>query len=819
MSALKHAYKLAKNGEAVECKPKDRFSLFITHNQTNTATFLSWPELVKLSNKPTIGPKDKAKLITSFISNGKTKEHAEKAEHWALVIDHDHDDLTETQLKDKYEPYQVAYNAFTTSSHQQIDAKHLQAQNRWKAVIPLACSGGADQVEPIENGLALLFGADLAQANIQQGFYAPNKLTHDAPYSSFCEELYPMLDINDIGHPLIVDAFNALEKHEQEQTKQAEQAPAKPRDIPEQGGIIDKVNAADTLASLIEQYGYKRKRKGWLSPQSESGQAGVYILKSNDGKERLYSHHGETDPLSKLNHNGHSLDAFDVIVCLRFNGDTKEAVKVLANELDREENKQRQREHMANKNAPIADINALFDMTEETKPHCASKTNVDLLAPPGLAGEICKQMKLIARRPCPELYPFAALHLIALVGRKRKSIFTSKLNLITLAIAPTAAGKEKAQDAVKRSAHDQYCSNLIHGNAGSFKDLIYNLLDGDGASLYIVDEVHSFLGSMKSNNAQTYETKMEAEILTMNSTELYTFRGMEKRQLSENYQKQIKSLEKAIENSGSNEDETNKLNKALERNKRQLDWLENGLPDPFFSMMGHSVPERLDSFIKADNIASGFLGRTLVTRCPDTRAKLRRTQVDEHELALIEINIMNGLNNVRRGRDVIDVTDDAAEYLNSCIDWYEEDEQLNHHIAGGIYARAPEHLYRVATILALDEGTINLEHVRYADALVKQSINDVSYILLKAYNEADGAEEKQVIEHARQIIHRNCKGQGLPESSIKQLVIKPKGWKELQANDLKRDRFKELVETMISNEELEIKEDGRRKRYLSRSVV
>ncbi|MBD3655511.1 hypothetical protein [Marinobacter sp.] len=469
--------------------------------------------------------------------------------------------------------------------------------------------------------------------------------------------------------------------------------------------------------------------------------------------------------------------------------------------------------------APKADINALFNNPEEPEPKPPSRASVDLLNPPGLAGVICKYMNMTARRPRPELYPFAALHLMALIGRKRQNVFGAKHNLMTLAIAPTAAGKEKAQDTVKRLAKEHYCSNLVFGNAGSFKDLIYNLLEGDGASLYIVDEVHSLLGSMKDKNAATYEKKMEADILTMNSTELYTFRGIEKRSLMDIYQKQASQLEKALDEAGDDTEKAEKLERALAKAQRRVDWLENGLPDPFFSLMGHSVPERLDSFIRVDNIASGFLGRTLVTRCPDTRAKLRRTPVDEGEQALCEFTIDEGLQRIRRSGTTIAANDEAADYLEACIDWYEADEQLNHHIAGGIYARAPEHLFRVASILALEEGTITLEHARYADALVKQSIDDVSYILLKAYSEGDGAQERGVMEHARQTVHRNCKAPGLPESRLKQLVTKPKGWADLQNKDKTRDRFRELVESMVAAGELEKVTDGRKERYLSRAVV
>lgn len=444
---------------------------------------------------------------------------------------------------------------------------------------------------------------------------------------------------------------------------------------------------------------------------------------------------------------------------------------------------------------------------------------IDLLNPPGLAGEVCRLLNATARRPRPELYPLAALHLMALVGRKRESVFTSKLNLMTLAIAPTAAGKEKAQDTTKRLAKLQYCSNLIHGNAGSFKDLIINLLDGDGGNLYIVDEVHSLLDTMKSKNAQTYESKMEAEILTMFGTELYTFRGIEKRDLMNNYLKDSARIEKALDEAAETSPDREKLQRAKEKITRHLDWLENGLPDPFLSLMGHSVPERLDSFIKLDNVTSGFLGRTLVVRCPETREKLRRQPVDGHAVALMESNIEEGLQRIRRSTQTVTPDTEAAAYLNDCVDWYDDDEQLNHHLLGGLYARAPEHLYRIATLLGLEQGTITLAHAQYAHALVKQSLKDVHYILLKAYADSEQAGEKAIIEHARQTIHRQCKGSGETLSRLTQIVTKPKGWQNLQAKDVKRNRLAELLDRMEASGELEKVKDGRRERYLSRAIV
>jgi len=444
---------------------------------------------------------------------------------------------------------------------------------------------------------------------------------------------------------------------------------------------------------------------------------------------------------------------------------------------------------------------------------------VDLLNPPGLAGDICRYIDMMARRPRPELYPFAAMHLMALVGSKRSSVYTEKLNLTTLAIAPTAAGKEVAQDAIKRLANLVYCSKYIHGNAGSFKELVINLLEGDGASLYTVDEVHSFLGSMNHKNAATYETKMEAEILTMSTTQLYTFRGSEKRHLIKAYKDDLKSLEKVLEGKDDDSEETKKLRRIAEQTRNRIEWLENGLPNPFFSLMGHSVPERMDSFIKLENIDSGFIGRALIMRCPESREKLRRKIPRNGEEAFLEVSIIEALTRIKRDGLIIDATPDAADYLDAAVDWYDDDDQRNHPVVGGIYARAPEHLFRVATILALSRGTIELEHAKYAHAMVKQSIADVMYILLKALAESSSGQEWDVKEHGRQTVHRNTKGTGETYSKLEHLVTKPKSWQEMQRKDVTRDYFAELIEWMLTQGELEKVTNGRRERYRSKAVV
>ena len=116
---------------------------------------------------------------------------------------------------------------------------------------------------------------------------------------------------------------------------------------------------------------------------------------------------------------------------------------------------------------------------------------------------------------------------------------------------------------------------------------------------------------------------------------------------------------------------------------------------------------------------------------------------------------------IQLDRRIIGVTDEAEQFIDECIDWYDEDEQRNDPVIGGIFARAPEHLIKVASILGLDGGEIKLKHAQYAHALVKCSVEDIKYLILKGHASRTDAEETTVLLNAKQVILRNCKGNRL----------------------------------------------------------
>ena len=453
-----------------------------------------------------------------------------------------------------------------------------------------------------------------------------------------------------------------------------------------------------------------------------------------------------------------------------------------------------------------------FVSTDKTVVDEISGRKVDLMNPPALAGAICKLIEAKAFRPVPELYPIAALQIISLCAAGSYSQFCERLNLLTLGIVLSAAGKEVPQDVVRTLAGELGMGKNVFGGAGSFKEFIVNLIDADGKTLYAVDEAHSLFNSMKSKNANSYETKMEAEILTMSSTALYTFRGAEKREFSEKINSRIARLNKRID------DGENNLDDEIKTLEEQLKWIENGLPKPHFSLMGHSTPDNIDSLINQQNIGSGLLGRMIIVRSNDYRSKLKlegRTTKEHYKK--MEDDVVWRLSNVQNYKGEIKVNDEAKLVMKMCLDYYEEDEQLNHPVLGAIYARAYEQVVKISSLLGVEEALVKKEYVEYAFALVEGSISDVAYLLSKNRVEQSGhsATKSDVLSSTKDTVLRNCRGEGKTPSVIKQIIERPRVYRALltQAKEKGLDITQDLLDSLVKSGDLFLIENGKRKRY------
>ena len=421
--------------------------IYNTIGNTSTSTFINLAELAEKARNPTVGIKDNANALTPYKASTKKLVTAKESLFYSLVQDHDDDDQTKQEMKNIYDGYELAYLAFTSSTHEL--PKHDVIGKRWKVVIPLLEPIDFERYAMIAEGLTELHKSDKAQSRLQQVFFAPNKVSESASYD-YIDELKskPLINALDDNNPLIRDALRAFHDTQEKEVAKTKAAKPKPRDVTSDDSIIDLVCDSYDLVTVLESKDNRKIGIKHLSPFSSSGKAGIVILKGDDGKERCYSHHGEADPLSSLNNNGHALDVFDVICILDFGGDVKKCVAHHANELDHEGNKDRQRVHMEQKDS--VSVDDFEKLAVEAKKDTSNVFTLpdypqELLNLPYQLGEL--QVFILNRMTYPSVATAGITALSTLTAFAQTNITIKSrdglgLNEYYMVLAPTGFGKE-----------------------------------------------------------------------------------------------------------------------------------------------------------------------------------------------------------------------------------------------------------------------------------------------------------------------------------------------------------------------------------------
>ena len=88
---------------------------------------------------------------------------------------------------------------------------------------------------------------------------------------------------------------------------------------------IDAYNLSYPIEQNLAYYGYTKRGKKWLSPNSESGQAGVSVK-----DEKWFSSHGSDSGIGQPTSGGCCGDSFDLFVWYEHNGNRNAAIKAAA---------------------------------------------------------------------------------------------------------------------------------------------------------------------------------------------------------------------------------------------------------------------------------------------------------------------------------------------------------------------------------------------------------------------------------------------------------------------------------------------------------
>ncbi|WOJ94212.1 AAA family ATPase [Congregibacter variabilis] len=327
-----------------------RFSFYKTLKDKKPLREITPGDLREMARNPKpVSAKEQAPLFTPYAAPGKTKAVAEQAPFWLLVLDHDDDGRDLSAMRALYDLLACGYLVYSTAHHYR-EKGDKPAAPRWRVVIQLSRSMGADEWLPLQKSLAKALGADCAATQLQHGFYAPALVGIEPRYEFIDELARSALDPGDAESPLrkLIQAVKPQESVPFSSV-QVEQVPLKPRNLLtlNNGDLFDKIAQHYRLHTLLTEAGYKPTGGNkYLAPNSSTGTAGVALMTDESGTERVFSHHGEHDPLSHLRHGGHALDAFDVLTELRYNGNEQEAMRREAETVDPDGQRQRQRDYM-----------------------------------------------------------------------------------------------------------------------------------------------------------------------------------------------------------------------------------------------------------------------------------------------------------------------------------------------------------------------------------------------------------------------------------------------------------------------------------------
>ena len=411
--------------------------------------------------------------------------------------------------------------------------------------------------------------------------------------------------------------------------------------------------------------------------------------------------------------------------------------------------------------------------------------DIDLENPHGPLGVLCSDMLSKAHRPLKMSYVHYGLHELAMAAVKGgvTGLGGIKLNLITLLISPSSAGKELGQDHATRMAANLQIEKCLYDKPRSDKDLIQNLVETEGKSIYMIDEAHSLFDGMNSKQAQNYQKAIGAELLTMATKNLYSLSGNHRREFGERFDKKlaesIKRLQRAEDDTKLDEGRRSATISKIEKNigflERTIESLESGFKQPIVNMAMASTPQKIDSVVSVDSIESGLMGRALITRCSEDREALKKPKPSDTEVMAEVINSLHSA--ASSSRKPITADDDAAQLIEDITKHFDQHQYRNHSTLGAVFSRITERVLVLSSIQAITTAKVTKSDVMYALALTMRHIEDCNYLLTQS-NAVESGDKEDIQANLRSRILKEINKVGVAMGTLKQKVLKPKMMKK-----------------------------------------
>lgn len=339
----------------------------------------------------------------------------------------------------------------------------------------------------------------------------------------------------------------------------------------------------------------------------------------------------------------------------------------------------------------------------------------------GLVGQIADWITSTAIRPQPILSLAAALAFVGMLKGHRIHGYTDlRTNLLVMALAPTAAGKEHPQNCVKRLATVCGLDSHMMGEPVSGGGFLTGLNKANRVGLLVMDEIGRYIGNLSGKMAGTHQREIIDYIIKTFSCANSMLKG---RQYVD------------------------------EKKNPSID-----IKQPHFCCLGATVPERMQAACGSAEIIDGFLNRWLVfsvTERVQRQQKVRFSQPPQELVDAISKLSLSPTYSAYGDPEPLEVrfTVEAWAFFTEYRDKVDGLIERAKYPADRLYSRTCEHIEKVALTLS-DNVWIHIQDVQAAIQIVEQSNTAImQFVGLIADNvyEQDFIRVREIIREAGEI--------------------------------------------------------------------
>lgn len=357
-------------------------------------------------------------------------------------------------------------------------------------------------------------------------------------------------------------------------------------------------------------------------------------------------------------------------------------------------------------------------------------SDIDLASPPGFVGKVTDWIDSQCRYPRRRLCVASAITAIGNIGGMSHYDIHDGVtaNMLSFCVAASSTGKEAVMQAFSDLHVAAGVQRAMQGGIKSEQELVRNLIEHQ-AAFYNVDEIGIFLTKVK--NAQTrggasYLEGVFGVIMSAYSkaNSRFLLSGDVKRDLRKVY---VGALAKAEE-----DDDADRIDRA----KRMLEMIDNGLERPFLSLMGFTTPSTFEGLMDGDSASQGFVGRSIIVAEREINPRPRKgfSKVEMPIMMAGKLGMIYGGSDMAGSRieyagsrrDVF-TEPDAVAMLETISDWLidyaDHMGEKTGQASVALIRRAYELIAKVSFVLAIPDGTRTVDHVRWAFAYVKDELD------------------------------------------------------------------------------------------------